>query len=113
MSGQGKAAGGEPEPAQRPGSAEPSEPTNGSSPALRASSPCRAQPSSGRRAQEDPYAVTLEPPQTPGDSAAGAAGGSPHLQELPGSPPSRARGPSRCSQVRETWNVPQWNGGAS
>lgn len=107
MSGQGRAAGGEPEPAQRPGPAEPSEPTHG---APRTSSPGRTQPSSERCAQEDPYSVTLEPPQTPGDSGAGAAGGSPLLQELSGSPPSRARGPARCSQVRET---PQWNGGAS
>lgn len=101
MSGQGRYAGGEPEPALRPGPAEPSEPTHGS-PAPRASSPGRTQPSSGRQAQEDPYAVTLESPQTPEDSAAGEAGSSPHLQELPGSPPSRARGPARCSQVRET-----------
>lgn len=110
MSGQGRATGGEPEPAQRPGPAEPSEPTHGS-PAPRASSPGRAQSSSERRVQEGPCAVTLEPPQMPEDSpAGGATGDSPHLRELPGSPPSRAQGPARCSQVRET---PQGNGGAS
>ncbi|KAK7807995.1 hypothetical protein U0070_016385, partial [Myodes glareolus] len=98
VSGQGRAAGGEPEPAQRPGPAELSEPTHGA-PAPRISSP-DAQSSSERRAQEDPYSVTLEPPQTPGDSGAGAAGGSSHLQEISGSPSSCTRGPARCSQPR-------------
>ncbi|XP_049979144.1 basic salivary proline-rich protein 1-like [Alexandromys fortis] len=104
VSGQGRAAGGEPEPAQRPGPAELSEPIHGA-PAPRISSP-DAQSSSERRAQEDPYSVTLEPPQTPGDSGAGAAGGSSHLQEISGSPSSRARGPARCSQLpSRRWRI--------
>lgn len=114
MSGQGRAAGREPEPAQRPGPAELSEPTHGA-PAPRISSP-DAQSSSERRAQEDPYSVTLEPPQTPGDSGAGAAGGSSHLQEISGSPSSCTRGPARCSQVRETpsgtGELARWSGAA-
>lgn len=43
--------------------------------------------------------MTRESPQTLEDSAAGEAGCSPHLQALPGSPPSRARGRARHSQV--------------
>lgn len=43
--------------------------------------------------------MTGESPQTLEDSAAGEAGCSPHLQALPGSPPSRARGRARHSQV--------------
>ncbi|KAK2509261.1 hypothetical protein MC885_019050 [Smutsia gigantea] len=49
---------------------------------------------------EKPGAVTREPPQTLEGSAAGEASGSPHLQPLPGSPPSRARGSARHSQPR-------------
>lgn len=46
--------------------------------------------------------MTPEPRQTLEGSAAGEAGCSPHLQALPGSPPSRARGPARHSQVGDT-----------
>lgn len=45
--------------------------------------------------------MTREPPQTLEGSAAGEPGGSPHLQALPGIPPSRARGLARHSQVGE------------
>lgn len=50
--------------------------------------------------------MTQEPSQTleasaAAAAAAGEAGGSPHLQALPGSPPSCARGPARHSQVGE------------
>ncbi|ELR54596.1 GTP-binding protein Rhes, partial [Bos mutus] len=50
--------------------------------------------------EEDPGAVTREPPQPLEASAAGEEGCSPHLQALPGIPLSRARGPARHSQPR-------------